>query len=245
MARSTTIEISNDLLRMLHRLHRNRTELNERIDRCPRQIKAGEAIVSKAQADVDLATERLKAAKVSCDDKQLQLKSREDQIEQYKAKLNAAASNKEFSLLKERIAADEQANSVQSDEILEGLEVIDELEAKLVEVTKVLKDAQAEHATRVTEVEAKAAKLSEDLQRVESQLAAQEAELPGVTKADYQRLTTAKGEDALAPVEDESCGGCYQTLTAQVVNQVLLSKLTHCPNCNAILYRPEELRMGG
>ncbi len=40
-------------------------------------------------------------------------------------KLNTAASNREFSLLKEQIAADEQANSVLSDEILEALEQLD------------------------------------------------------------------------------------------------------------------------
>ncbi|MFG0286773.1 MAG: C4-type zinc ribbon domain-containing protein, partial [Rhodopirellula sp. JB044] len=41
----------------------------------------------------------------------------------------------------------------------------------------------------------------------------------------------------------ESCGGCYQTLTTQVVSQVMLSKLTFCPNCNAMLYLPEDRRV--
>ena len=70
-----------------------------------------------------------KTAVLACDAKQLQLRSREDKIKDLDAKLKTAASNREFSLLKEQIAADKQANEVLSDEILEGLEYIDELAA--------------------------------------------------------------------------------------------------------------------
>ena len=46
-----------------------------------------------------------------------------------KAKLNAAASNREYQALKDQIAADQMAGSVLADEILEALEKIDELAA--------------------------------------------------------------------------------------------------------------------
>ena len=65
------------------------------------------------------------------DDKQLQLKSREDRIEDLRTKLNGANSNKEFQAFKEQIAADEQANLVMQDEVFEALEKIDDLSGKL------------------------------------------------------------------------------------------------------------------
>ncbi len=243
MAKTTSIEISQPLLRTLHRIQSQRTELVDQIGRGPRQIKATEALVAKAEAEVAAARDALQKAKMVADEKQLSLQTREAHIHDLQAKLNAAASNKEFSLLKDQIAADEQANSVQSDEIFETLESIDVLAGKLKIAEDDLARQQTEHAQRVKEIEAKLVDLNDSLDRVTEQLKTAEAELPPAVKADYLRLTASRGEDAMAPLEAESCGGCYQTLTTQTINQLQLSHLTHCPNCNAILYMPEDLRV--
>ena len=121
------IEFSTQLLRTLHRIHRQRADLQSQIDRCPRQIKAGEAMVAKAEANLLEVKEKNKKATLVYDEKQLQLKTREMRIDELAAKLNTAGTNREFSALKEQIAADKQANSVQSDEIFEALEELDQI----------------------------------------------------------------------------------------------------------------------
>ena len=133
MSRETTVEISAELLRTLHRIHRQLTDLRGQLERCPRQIKAGENFVAKAAADVDAVKTLQKKTKMAGDEKQLTLKTRENRVLELKVKLNSAASNKEFSLLKEQIAADEQANAVLSDEIFEVLENLDVLAGNLEE----------------------------------------------------------------------------------------------------------------
>ena len=119
--------ISAAALRELHRIHKQLTDLQDRISRGPRQIKAAEAGVAQRETECSEAKEALTQAKMLSDEKQLQLKGREDRISDLKSKLNTATSNKEYQALKEQIAADEQANSVLSDEILEILERIDVL----------------------------------------------------------------------------------------------------------------------
>ena len=127
MPNDAQIKISTVLLRTLHRIHRQKTDLDGQIARGPRQIKAGDALVAKAESEMQVIKENLTKANLLSDEKQLQLKSREDKIVDLQTKLNSAASNREFDLLKEQIAADKQANSVLSDEILEAMEAIDEL----------------------------------------------------------------------------------------------------------------------
>jgi uncharacterized protein len=127
-----SIEISAALLQRLHRIYRQRTDLQGQIDRCPRQVHAGETMVAGAKNALDEAIAAIKRAKLAADQKQLQLKEREDRVKSMTSKLNAASSNREFDTLKEQIAADEQANSVLSDEILEALEQIDVLEANKI-----------------------------------------------------------------------------------------------------------------
>lgn len=200
-------------------------------------------MVAKASADAEEAKNALKKMRLASDEKQLQLKTRESRIEDLKAKLNTAASNKEFSLLKEQIAADVQANAVLSDEILEQFEQIDVLQGHVDKAEAELKEQQEEQAKRIAEVESRLGVLKEDLEGVRGQLKATEGKIPGSLRVEYERLIASRGEEALAPVDQESCGGCYQTLTTQVMNQLQLSQLVMCPNCNSLLYLPEDTRV--
>ena len=83
--------------------------------------------VAKVQAE-------LKASKVALDQKQLQLKSGEGKIGELKVKLNQANTNREYQALRDQIAADEMANSVLADEILEAMEKLDQQKAAIPEV---------------------------------------------------------------------------------------------------------------
>ena len=243
MARDPKIEFSAVLLRRLHHVHQQLAELNNQLARGPRQIAAGQAVVAKAKADVEAARETLKQARLASDERQLQLKTREDRIEALKAKLNAAASNREFDTFKEQIAADEQANAVLSDEILEGLEQLDVLEQQVKESEAEALKVEAEQKTRIAEVEQRMLSVQEDLDHIKREREKAEADIPSAARADYDRLTGARGEEALAPIDGDSCGGCYQTLTTQVMERLRMSQLVRCPNCNAFLYLPEDTRV--
>ncbi len=240
MPAENRIEIHPSLLQKLHRIHRQTSDLTSQIARCPRQIQAGKAMVDEGSKVRDTAKEMHKTAVLACDAKQLQLQSREDKISGLQGKLKTAASNKEFSLLKEQIAADQQANEVLSDEILEGLEHIDQLENEVQKATENLDRLEEEQRDRVKEIEAKQQQLETELSRIESELNETEKDIPSSAMAEYRRITEARGEDALAPVDGESCGGCYQTLTTQLIDRLRMSLLIRCPSCNAFLYTPEN-----
>ncbi|MDB4331576.1 C4-type zinc ribbon domain-containing protein [bacterium] len=240
MPTEARIEIRPTLLRKLHRIHRQLNDLQGQLDRCPRQIQAGEHLVQQASAEKEQLQASLKTATMACDDKQLQLQSREAKIAELEGKLNSAASNREFTLLKEQIAADLQANEVLSDEILEALENIDQLQSSIREATEKENTQQSEQADRITEVEKREAELRSEVERIQDELQSSEKEIPASAIEDYRRITEARGEEALAPVDDESCGGCYQTLTTQLIDRLRMSLLIRCPNCNAFLYAPED-----
>lgn len=232
--------VSASALRELHRIHKQLTDLRERIARGPKQLRAGEANIARFEQDVTQAKETFTRSRVASDEKQLQLKQREDRIKDLKAKLNAASSNKEYQALKEQIAADEQANSVLSDEILEALEKIDEYHAKVAEAQSNLVKAKEEVAKVRKRIDGEHAGLESELARVTAELKQAETALPHDVKADYERIARVKGEDALAPIDGESCGSCYQMLSAQTMNLLKMSKVVFCSSCGALLYLPED-----
>ena len=88
----------------------------------PKQIKARQANAAAAEEKLAKAHADSKAARVAVDQKQLLLRSGEAKIFDLKNKLNTCHTNREYQALRDQILADEMANSVLSDEILEAME---------------------------------------------------------------------------------------------------------------------------
>lgn len=234
------MNISAEALRELHRIHRQLTDLRERYDRGPKQIAAVEASVKRLELEWEQAKDATKKTKIAADQRQLQLKGREDKIRELQGKLNQASSNREFQALKEQIAADEQANSVLSDEILELLEKIDQYQAAVKLADENLKKTR-EDATKVKQkVDAERTVLEAELARVQGNLEMAETKLPAEVRQFYDRIAKARGEGALAQVDGQVCGNCFQTLTTQTMNELMLSRPVFCKGCGCLLYLPES-----
>ncbi len=230
------MEIDYALLHKLHLKLRAQADLKEQIDKGPKRVKYAQTRQAHAQAAADEAKEALTQGKMAADRKQLQLNEREAKVEDLKAKLNACKANKEFKLLKDQIAADEQANSVQSDEIFEQLERTDVLEAELASVREKLEKAATETKKVTATIDAQLIKLKAELNVVEEEISAAESKLPFDLKGDYVRCVAAKGDNALAETDKETCGNCNQQLTAQVKTQLAMQRTVICKACGSILY---------
>lgn len=228
-----------ETLRTLHRIHQQLADLQDRLARGPRQIKVAEGNVKKCEADIVAAKEAYKTARVSSDERQLQLKSREARIKDLQNKLHAANNNKEFQLLKDQIAADQQANSVLSDEILEGLERLDALQENVKGAEVVLAKTKDDMAKIKARVDEQQERLEKELVRVQGELALAESPLPEEMRNEYQRLIKGRGADAFGPLDGGTCGGCFTTLSPQTIDQLLLNRLVYCKSCGRLMYAPE------
>jgi len=226
-------------LRQLHRVHQQLADQRDRLDRGPRKVKACEANVGRLSTELDAAREAAQQAKVTGDRKQLDLKTGEQKIVDYRTKLNTAASNKEYQTLLEQIAAAEMANSVLSDEILEGFDKIDVLDAGSKTVESRFRIGNEDLEKTRSAVQEDAIVIKDDITRLEIELVDSEAALPENFKVDYERVVRNKGADALATVEDGVCTGCGQQITLNMQSELQLSKLIFCRSCGCLLYLPE------
>ncbi|MCA9271390.1 MAG: hypothetical protein KDA41_23060 [Planctomycetales bacterium] len=234
------MSVTAESLRELHHLHQRIADLNSRLKRGPQQIKAGQANVAKLEQDLEQARQTTRRAKMTCDEKQLQLKSSESRIADLQGKLNAASSNKEYQAIKEQIAADEMANSVLQDEILEMFDRIENCEATAKAVSDNLGKTREELDRVIRRVGDEQASLEADLAGVQQRLAEAEAKLPIDFRTEYDRIAKARGDEALAPLEGEICGGCNFRVTPQMINDVMLCKPVFCKSCGCLLYMPES-----
>ena len=234
------MSVTASALREIHRIHRQISDLRGRLDRGPRQVKATDAHLRNLQQKCSVMKESLTRTRMSADDKQLQLQQREDRIDDLKKKLNSCGSNREYQALREQIAADEQANSVLSDEILEALESIDQQEAALAREEQE-RDAGAADLERLRPaVEKEQAELTSELERVTHNLRLAEQSLPAEIREDYERISRVRGEETLAQVDGEICTGCYHRISPQTLNVLMMGKTQMCSSCGALLYLPES-----
>lgn len=237
-----SVALVTETLRTLHRIHRQLADLTEQLAAGPRTVAVRTKQVEAADAKKTAAQDDVKKAKVSADQKQLQLKSAEAKIRDLDAKLNACKTNREYQTLTEQIAADTMATKVLEDEILEALERVDTLkptvpaaEGEVAAAKKLLDEAKAR-------VAAETGRLEGEVARVRTELETVERELPDDVRDKYARIVKQKGADGMAPLEGQSCGGCFQQITGNMVSDLMLGKIVACRSCGRLLYVPESSR---
>ncbi len=238
------MSLSAASVRVLHRIHKQLSDLRDRIERGPRQIQVREASIAKMNEELAKLQADHKGAHVRSDQKQLLLKGSEDKIEQLKVKLNAAASNREYQALKDQIAADQMAGSVMADEILEMMEKIDELAVLVKQQEQKIAAAKDDLSKTQQTVREMAGSLETDRKRLEAELVEAEKELPDDLRDQYRRLVNSKGEEAMAEVQGEFCGGCFKQLTPNDMAELSMARSIACRNCGRLIYLPEDRTAG-
>lgn len=229
-----------EALRTLHRIHRQLNDLKGRLARGPRLVKAHDASVAKLQQAHDEIKDEYQKLRMSVDQKQLQLNANEAEVKKREGQLLHAADNREYQALKDQIAADNMANSVLADEILEGMEEIDAMAGKVTEAEKALvkgkEDAEKAKATIAEERPT----IEADIERLKGEMKEVETSLPPDFKEFYDRLVRNRGEDALALVEGQFCTGCNRQIPINRVNELMLGNPIVCMSCGRLLYLPED-----
>jgi predicted nucleic acid-binding Zn-ribbon protein len=234
-----TVAVATGTLRTLHRMHRQLADLAEQLAAGPRAVAARTRQVQTADAKKAAATDDVKKAKVAADQKQLQLKSAETKIADLEAKLNACKTNREYQTLGDQIAADRMATKVLEDEILEALERIDVLKPTVPAAEKEIEAAKKLLAEAEAKVKAETGRLEAEVVRIRGELQTAEKDLADDVREKYDRVVKQKGADGMAAVDGQTCGGCYQQLTGNMLSDVLLGRIIICRSCGRLLYLPE------
>ncbi|RMF97204.1 MAG: hypothetical protein D6741_10345 [Planctomycetota bacterium] len=172
-------------------------------------------------------------------------------IQRRKGQLMEAKSNREYQLLKDQIAADEMANSVLADEIIDLMTRAEEQAEEVKEAEKALAAVQADAEKAAKAFAEEEPTIKADLQRVEERIRALEESLPARPEQErareqqesvlqlYRRALASMGAEALAEVRNGVCSGCNQRIPLNQLNNLLLGHTSCCRACGRVLY-PEE-----
>lgn len=232
------MSVTAEMLQACHQLHLRLEELESALERGPKQIKTKQTTVKNLEAELQAAKDRRKKAQMELDKKQQNLQSAETKIANLQGKLNTAATNKEYQLLQEQIAADEMAKSVIEDEILEALDKQETLKAAIGEAEENLKLGEQDLEKVRQKVSAETAGLQQQAGLVRAELETAENKLPADYRPEYVRMVKHRGADAMAAAEENVCTGCYQSLTPNMQSELSMNRVVVCKGCGRLLYMP-------
>lgn len=227
------------VLRDLHRLRRHARDLQEQIDRGPRALDLQKAKVARQQEILQEAHDTIKRLKVRTHEQEVSLKSKVQQIAKHERQRDEATSKKEYDALQAEIDVEKKACQKLEDEILDAMGQTEDLLARIPQLEKEVEQAKQDSFRAIEEIQARRHRAVEGLAEVHKQLHELEASLPADVRIQYDRLVTARGDDALATVQGRTCAACYTEITAQMYNDLMVGLFVPCKNCGRILYLPE------
>ncbi|QOJ01451.1 MAG: hypothetical protein HRU70_13530 [Phycisphaeraceae bacterium] len=168
---------------------------------------------------------------------------------QVKAQMDSATTNKEykaslteFNTLKAEKDRHETAALEQMGKVDELKKQVAETQGLIAERGKMRDVAKADRDTRENEIKGR-------LEELAAERAAAAADVPQDALKTLESLLKTKGEEAMAPIEEQdrkryefTCGSCMINLTMEAINGLLSTgRLTRCTSCGSILYCEPEL----
>ena len=227
-------------LRELHQLHQRAKALRDRLTSGPKTLATRQANLASRQKSVEEARKALQDEKVNVKKYEHNLQAQQSRVDDFTVKLNTAKKNEEYKAINNQIANDKKAMGKTEGEILEAMERVDVKTATLHALELELKMFADEIDAFKAQIDANAESQRGQLAELEASLVEAEAIIPEDQRDRYRRTVKQRGADALSEVDGSACTGCFTTVTAQGMNELINgANLMFCMTCGRILYLAE------
>lgn len=218
--------------------------IKAKLSRCRRNVLFQENQLRTLQSGLEAKQEEIKLSKVQISRLEMELKGRDEDINKYRAQLNLARTNKEYSALLTELNTAKADDSKLETQVLEMMKNIEVDERQCEEVKIQIETLRCKLDDVRKDAESKAVELEKDIAEIQSEWDQVSRDIPEESLRIFKRVADTYDGEAMAEVgrADEntpsySCGGCFMGLPAEVVN-VLSAKdeIVRCSNCTRILY---------
>jgi predicted nucleic acid-binding Zn-ribbon protein len=224
----------------LHELHQRARALRDRMASGPKTLAARTAAVATRGAELEQARKALQDIKVQLKKREHLIQGIDSKIDDLKTKLNLVKKNEEYKALQNQIAHDNSSKAKIEEEMLLELEAIESKTSELAKLEIDVKRFSSEVAALQQEIDEQSSAQKTQLGELETAIIGAETAIPEEYRDRYRRIVGRYGADALAACEGGTCHGCFTSLTAQMVNDLINGAgLSFCLSCGRLLYLSE------
>lgn len=222
--------------------------VKSKLARCRRAVIFQENQLRTLQSGVEAKKEEIKMTKVQSDRLELELKHRDERIAKYRAALNMAKTNKEYSAILTELNTSKADNSKIENQILELMKNIDADQATCTEIQTQIDEQMARLEEIRKDTETKAVDFETEIETIQVEWDAAAKDVPADALEVFNRVADTYDGEALAvagkqeeKVDVYSCGGCFMGLPAEIVNRLMTKdEIIRCTNCTRIMILAES-----
>lgn len=213
------------------------------------KLRARETEIPKQKGKFDIHKKRLADELNSSEarHKNLQLEQREcegditgkqDEIRKKEGQLLAVKKNEEYQALLHEMEMLKKQIGLKEERIIAIMMELDEAKSCLEEDRKRIGAEQDEIAAECTKIDGELAEAVAARKALEERRGPLAKEIEPGLLSKYERIRRSKKSGpALVPLQGESCSGCYMSITAQNVNEILAGdKFLPCNHCGRLVY---------
>ena len=207
----------------------------------PRQKEAFNIQRKRLTEELKESEGRVKKLKVEQKECEVDIDQKNTQIGKFEAQLLQVKKNEEYRALLHEIELQRKQIALKEERILGIMLEIDDAQMRFHEDRKRIDGEVAKLDEECARIDAELAEAVKERKELESRRAPLAAAVSPPLLKRYERIRTAR-KPAVVPLNDESCGGCFMTVRAQIVNEIMAEKEYHsCQHCGRLLYFPGNI----
>ncbi|MBL7107398.1 MAG: hypothetical protein ISS77_07315 [Phycisphaerae bacterium] len=213
-----------------------------KLTRYRRNVIIQENQLRSLQNALEAKKEEIQLTKLQSDRLELDLRSRDEEIAKYRASLNLAKTNKEYSAILTQMNTSKADNSKLENQVLDLMKDIEADETECAEIKSKIEEQKTKVENTRTQSQSAATKLEADIEEIQKEWDQAAKDISAEALNIFKRVAETYDGEALSTADEDenrgsySCGGCFMNITAETVN-LLMSKddIIRCPNCARIL----------
>src|SRR5689334_18606654 len=216
---------------------RNVLRVSEELARIGPERSELEGRMSASQQQMDAAKLRVKQLESERKKLELDVDAKKGLIDKYSVQQFQTKKNEEYRALAHEIEMCKEAISKLDDQQIEIMEKAEAAQKSVEAASKAFSEAKKALDARVTDLNAREAKLKQELDTLMVNRESLASAVDEVTRSKYERLLKQKGRNVVVGIQHGVCGGCHMQLSRSIIvgcqgDQDLIT----CPNCGRILF---------
>ncbi len=221
-----------------------------KLARSRRSVIIQENQVRTLQSALEAKKEEAQLTKVQCDRLELELKTRDAEVNKLRGLLNNAKTNKEYAAVLTMLNTTKADNSKIETQILELMKGLEADEEECQSIRKQIGDQKQTLEETRKKAEASASEHEREIENIQAEWDDVAKAIPANCLVVFNRVAETYDGEAVVKVEEQegrsdafSCGGCFMGITAESVNLLMTrDEIIRCPNCTRILVLGESHR---
>lgn len=240
---------TNVALVKLFRADQALRESQERLDAATKNVRIQERKTNDLAERLKLASSKHRELQARGANLDLDMRSRDVQIEKLRTQQQIAKNNKEYQAFLVEINTQKVDRAKVEEDAMKVLEQTEAAGKESVELQTMLDAERAKLTQMKSQMSATIAKLQAEIDSLKAPREAAAAALPKKARDVFDRLAEHHDGEAMSALmkpdrrkEEYVCSSCMMDLVTDVYNRLhTRDEMVFCPSCRRILYIPDEL----